>query len=1043
MAARKKSATSPSASSSSSASNAPEQTATSPKTSRKKKGETAVATPVIAATDPTPATAKKRATRQKSPKTEVSPQASETANPANAAASNGVSLRYRALRGNGVAAQKAGDRNGRQQQNRTLVIRNANVHNLKSVSLELPRNQLIVVTGVSGSGKSSLAFDTIYAEGQRRFVESLSSYARQFLARMPKPDVESITGLAPAIAIEQKTISKNPRSLVATTTEVYDFLRVFYARIGTTICKNCNQPVRKDTPRTVQERLRQLPDGARLHVLFPLHAHDKHTLPQEFENLRQKGFFRVTIGESAEIIDLNENPPKNVAKDDLFVLADRLVKRDDPETMTRIADAVQTAFNEGDGRAVVAVLETGEHLRFSTRYECAGCGIRYEEPSPKLFSFNNPFGACPECQGFGRAVGIDMELVFPDPIKTIRQGAISPFTTPKHSEHYNKLLKVAPKAGLRLDVPMSQLTEQEWGMVMDGFDGYIGVNGFFKMVDEQTYKMHYRVFLSRYRGYTTCPKCKGARLRTSAARVFVHGKSIPNLIAMTIQQANDWFAQLQLTQYEQDVADRLLTEIRGRLRLLDDVGLGYLRLDRLSHTLSGGESQRINLATSIGSKLVEAMYVLDEPSIGLHSRDTERLIRIMKSLRDLGNTVIVVEHDPDIIRAADVVVDIGPKAGEHGGTITFQGSVPQLLRAENSLTGAYLTGAKSVDLPKQRRKPGKEQITLRGASEHNLKSIDVTFPLRTLTVVTGVSGSGKSTLVHEILYPALAHLKGDSGKLPKRLAGIDGAQFVGGVEMVDQSPIGRTPRSNPITYVKAFDAIRDLYALTPGARLHGWKPGYFSFNVPGGRCEACQGEGVVKVEMQFLADLYLTCEVCKGRRFNREVLNATWRGKNIVDVLGMTVDEALEFFHGERRVTSRLKGLHDVGLGYIRLGQPATTLSGGEAQRVKLAANLVAPAHDHTLFILDEPTTGLHFDDIATLLRSFNALIDAGHSLIVIEHNLDVIRAADWVIDLGPEAGESGGHVVAEGTPEQVAQSEQSHTGQFLRKVLATGKPKK
>ncbi len=920
---------------------------------------------------------------------------------------------------------------------RTLAIRHANVHNLRNVSLELPRNRLIVFGGVSGSGKSSLAFDTIYAEGQRRYVESLSAYARQFLARMAKPDVESITGLAPAIAIEQKTIARNPRSTVGTTTEVYDYLRLLFARIGHTYCRNCDLEVVKDTPRTVQRALAELPEGTRLYMLFPMHAHDQRSLQDEFDNLREKGFFRIVIGESDEIVDLNETTPEEVRKEDVFVLVDRLVVRDDAEVMTRIADSAETVFREGDGRAIVQMVPGGERRHFSTRYECAGCGIRYEEPQPKLFSFNNPFGACPECQGFGKAIGIDMDLVIPDRTKTLRSGAIAAFSTPKHSEHQRRLVEVAREAKLRIDVPFAQLDERELEVVMKGFGKYIGIDGFFKVIEEQTYKMHYRVFLSRFRGYTTCPRCRGSRLRTSATRVFVHGQSIPEIVSMTISDARVWFDALQMSDYEVDVAHRIMDEITRRLHYLDEVGLGYLRLDRLSHTLSGGESQRINLATSIGSSLVGAMYVLDEPSIGLHARDTERLVRILRSLRDLGNTVIVVEHDPDIIRSADVVVDLGPRAGENGGEIVFNGSVEEMLADESSLTGAYLSNRKSIPVPAKRRRPGESRIRLEGASEHNLKGIDVEIPLGMFVVVSGVSGSGKSTLVHDVLYPAVAHAKGASVKMPKHLRSIAGQEVVDAVEMVDQSPIGRTPRSNPVTYVKAFDAIRDLFAATPVARVHGWKPGHFSFNVAGGRCEACQGEGVVKVEMQFLADLYLTCDVCKGRRYKPEVLESRFRGRTVVDVLEMTVDDALEFFAGETRVTSRLQPLHDVGLGYIRLGQPATTLSGGEAQRIKLASSLHSPAAEHTLFILDEPTTGLHFDDIATLLRTFEALIEAGHSLVVIEHNLDVIKSADWVIDLGPEAGEAGGSLVVEGPPEVVAECDASHTGTHLRPLLA------
>jgi excinuclease ABC subunit A len=919
---------------------------------------------------------------------------------------------------------------------RVLSIRNANVHNLRNVSIDLPRNRLIVVSGVSGSGKSSLAFDTIYAEGQRRYVESLSAYARQFLARMAKPDVESITGLAPAIAIEQKTVTKNPRSTVGTTTEVYDYLRLLFARIGKTYCRNCQQLVRKDTTRTVQASLADLAEGTKLYVLFPMHAHEQRSVVEELDNLREKGFYRIVIGESATIVDLNEGYPDGAEKDQISVLADRIVHRDDPATMSRLADSIETAFREGDGRAIVHVLDDDSRRHFSTRYECASCGIRYEEPQPKLFSFNNPFGACPECQGFGKAIGIDMDLVIPDRSKTLRQGAIAAFQSPKHSKHYRDLVTASRAAGVNLDTPVEALSPQEWEIVMRGYGGYAGIDGFFKLIEEQTYKMHYRVFLSRFRGYTTCPKCKGSRLRTSAMRVFVHERSLHDIVSMTIGEARDWFAALELTAHELDVARRILEEITKRLHYLFDVGLEYLRLDRLSHTLSGGESQRINLATSIGSSLVGAMYVLDEPSIGLHPRDTGRLVRILKSLRDLGNTVIVVEHDPDIIRSADRVVDMGPRAGENGGQVVFNGTVEQMLIDEHSITGRHLSGRSSIPVPSTRRQPGREKIVLRGAAEHNLKRVDVEFPLRVLTVVTGVSGSGKSTLVHDVLYPAVAYTKGMAAKMPKHLVELDGVHAIGAVEMVDQSPIGRSPRSNPVTYVKAFDAIRDLYSMTPVAKLRGWKPGYFSFNVPGGRCEACQGEGVVKVEMQFLADLYLECEVCKGKRYKSEVLQATFRGRHIVDILGMTVEQAVDFFKGENRIVSRLKGLQRVGLGYIRLGQPATTLSGGEAQRVKLAASLVSPAADHTLFILDEPTTGLHFDDIATLLAAFSALIDAGHSLIVIEHNLDVIKSADWVIDMGPEGGDRGGSIVATGTPEQVAKVQGSHTARYLAEVL-------
>lgn len=920
--------------------------------------------------------------------------------------------------------------------NRSLVIRGARLHNLKDVSLDLPRNTLIVFSGVSGSGKSSLAFNTIYAEGQRRYVESLSAYARQFLSRMAKPDVDSISGLAPGIAIEQRTISKNPRSTVATTTEVYDYLRLLYARIGITMCKSCGERVTKETPRSIQEWGMSQKEGTRLFVLFPMHVHEKRTLEDEFANLRERGFFRVIIGDGSEIIDLNEGYPTGIAKEDVYVVADRVVIRDEPAVRSRLADAAETALLEGAGRATIHRLDDGARRLFSTRYECAGCGIRYEEPQPKLFSFNNPFGACPECQGFGRAIGIDIDLVIPDRSRSLRSGAIAAFSTPKHAEHYRQLMSIARGAGLGVDKPVSQLTPHEWEIVMKGHGAYVGIDPFFKMVEEQTYKMHYRVFLSRFRGYTTCHRCRGSRLRTSAMQTFVHEKAIHDIGGMTIAEARAWFEQMRLTPHEESIARRIMEEVRKRIRYLDDVGLGYLRLDRLSHTLSGGESQRISLATSIGSSLVGAMYVLDEPSIGLHPRDTDRLIRIMKSLRDIGNTVIVVEHDPDIIAAADLVVDMGPRAGEAGGEVVFCGDVSSMLIDKRSITGAYLSGRKRVTASKGRRPLTGRSIVVRGASEHNLKNLTVEIPLDCLTVVTGVSGSGKSTLVHDIVYPALARAKGLSLAMTRRVQSVDGADLVGGVEMVDQTPIGRSPRSNPITYIKAFDAIRELFASTAIAKVNGWKPGYFSFNVPGGRCESCQGEGVTRVEMQFLADIELQCEACRGKRYKAETLTATWKGKTIVDILEMTVDDAIGFFAGEGRLVARLEALRGVGLGYVRLGQPATTLSGGEAQRVKLAAHLASPGADQTLFIMDEPTTGLHYDDIATLLAAMNALVDAGHSLLVIEHNLEVIRAADWVIDLGPEGGDAGGRLVAQGKPEDIARSSKSLTGTFLKRIL-------
>ncbi len=929
----------------------------------------------------------------------------------------------------------------------SIVIRGARVHNLKNVSLDLPRNALIVITGVSGSGKSSLAFDTIYAEGQRRYVESLSSYARQFLERMDKPDVDLIQGISPAMAIEQKTNTRNPRSTVGTATEIYDYLRVLFARIGKTYCRNCGKLVTRDSVRTVQEAILGLmgsgataPDAPlKILVAFPLPHHERETLAQTVLNLKKEGFFRVIVG--GGILDLNEGSvPSRTRIQDILVLVDRLsVRRGDENG--RLADSAETAFAAGSGRAVILIPEQEKQLQFNQNFACNDCHISYEEPDPRLFSFNNPFGACPECQGFGRAVGIDMDLVVPDKDRSLRDGAIVPWTTPKFAEHLRTLVRVAPAAGVRLDVPYRHLTSAEHQILQDGYGDFTGLSGFFRMVERKSYKIYYRVLLSRYRGYTTCPACGGARLRSEALQVRIADHNIASVVSMTITRARRFFDTLELPVYEFTVARRILGELRKRLGYLDDVGIGYLTLDRLSSTLSGGESQRINLATSLGSSLVGAVYVLDEPSIGLHPRDNARLIRILSALRDAGNTVVVVEHDPEMMRAADVLVDLGPGAGEMGGEVVYAGPLEGVMREKRSLTGEYLAGRKSIPVPRRRRGAGGPAVAVRGASEHNLKSIDVSFPLNCLVCVTGVSGSGKSTLVHQILYGGLQRALGSPGAPAGRYRLIEGTQFVSAVEMVDQSPIGRTPRSNPVTYIGVFDLIRNLFASTPAAKVHGMKPGQFSFNVPGGRCEACEGDGVVKVEMQFLADLFLPCESCKGKRYKAEVLDIRYHGKNIDDVLSMTVSEAIRFFGAEgsgKRVAEKLRVLDDVGLGYIRLGQPATSLSGGEAQRVKLAAHLGTPQGERsTIFIFDEPTTGLHFDDIAKLVRCFDALIDAGNSVVVIEHNLDVIKCADHIIDLGPGAGEEGGEVVAAGTPEEVAMVPASHTGRFLGSLLA------
>ena len=920
-----------------------------------------------------------------------------------------------------------------------IVIRGARVHNLKNINLTLPRNKLIVFTGVSGSGKSSLAFDTIYAEGQRRYVESLSSYARQFLERMEKPDVDLIQGISPAIAIEQKTTSRNPRSTVATSTEIYDYLRLLFGRIGQTYCRVCGKLVNKDTVTTVVDRIQQEPDGAKLYVMFPMHEHAARSMKEELNVLKERGFFRLVV--DGELIDLNERDLKTKSKKNIHVLVDRLiVRRNEKENVTRLADSVQTAFEEGNGYAHVYLLDQKQLLRFTQHFECIEDGIRYEDPEPRLFSFNNPVGACPACQGFGRIIGIDMDLVVPDPSKTIRQGAILPWTFPHWRENLTDLLRVAKEMNVPVNVPFNELTKEQLAVVMNGCKGFDGVHKFFKFIERKSYKLHYRVFLSRFRGYTTCEECGGSRLRKEVLNVRVGGKNISDIVRMTIEEANQFFQEISLSKYEEEVAKRILEEIRKRLRFLDGIGLGYITLDRLSMSLSGGESQSINLATSLGSSLMGSLYVLDEPTIGLHPRDNGRLIALLKSLRDIGNTVIVVEHDDDMMREADMIVDIGPRAGEHGGELVFQGTMEELLHHPSSITAQYLNGTLKIQTPKTRRADNEQSIFVYRASENNLKNIDIRIPLNMFVCVTGVSGSGKSTLVHEVLYAGIMKRKGGYDGTAGKCKAIEGTDYINRVELVDQSPIGRSPRSNPITYIKIFDLIRDLLAHTPAAKTHAYTPGHFSFNVPGGRCEVCEGDGLQRIEMQFLADIFLPCESCKGKRFKQEVLDIRYRSKNVDDILNMTVTEAIEFFSlapDSRRIAKRLKVLDDVGLGYLRLGQPATTLSGGEAQRIKLAHHLSTTEQDgKALFIFDEPTTGLHFDDISKLLTCFNALVEAGHSIIVIEHNMDVVKCADFVIDLGPDAGERGGEIVATGTPEEIAQNSRSYTGSFLKRHL-------
>jgi excinuclease ABC subunit A len=1117
---------------------------------------------------------------------------------------------------------------------RPIIVKGARVHNLKNIDVEIPRNKMTVITGVSGSGKSSLAFDTIYAEGQRRYVESLSSYARQFLERMDKPDVDFMQGISPAMAIQQKTTSTNPRSTVGTTTEIYDYMRLLYARIGHTISPKSGQEVEKDSTKIVIKTLfNDFKEGTKFYVLFPIPEHEGNDFDDELQVLKEKGFTRLLKVDDEQTLDMttDEVDASSINRHDYRVLVDRLVVKKDDDTRQRIAGSLETAFHEGRGRCSlkirnndldkvfassegdrggseqtskfwkdriipynsnlkqlarnlrnnstkseiklweqlkgkkmhgydfdrqkpvdeyicdffcrelmlaieldgithdheevqvndekrekrlneiginvlrflddeglnetehvlnaieayvkawqsgnVSVLEAedntplnplsrgdfifpedknmsppgrgvrggsdsksaraiiDEHgeMNFSERFEMDG--IEFEEPSPQMFSFNNPYGACNTCEGFGQVAGIDEDLVVPDPEKSIRAGAIAAFSGQKYSRNLRDLIKVAARYSLPIDTPYSELSKEFKKILWQGKDEYIGIRPFFEDIKSESYKVHKRVFYSRYRGYSRCPDCEGYRVRKDALYVKVNGKHIGELGEMTIGHGRDFFENLELTDFEKEVAEQILYEIRKRLKYLDEVGLEYLTLNRLAKTLSGGESQRISLANSLGSSLIGSLYVLDEPTIGLHPRDNNRLINILKSLRDIGNTVLVVEHDPEMIKAADNIIDIGPFAGVHGGEVNFTGSYGDLLGSK-TLTGKYLSGRKEIPVPEKRRKGDGNSITLEGATEHNLKSLEVDFPLGKFICVTGVSGSGKSTLVHDTLFGSIQKQLGTYKDKVGRHRNISGLHHIDSVEMVDQSPIGRSSRSNPATYTKAFDGIRDLFSDTRQSKIMGYEPGHFSFNVPGGRCEACQGEGIQTIEMQFMADIELVCEECNGKRYRKDVLQVKYRGQNIHDVLEMSVSEALEFFVDEDRITNKLQTMEDVGLGYLKLGQSATTLSGGEAQRVKLAKFLSKSAGDHTLYFFDEPTTGLHFEDIAKLLDSFNELVDNGHSVIIIEHNLDVIKCADHVIDIGPEGGFAGGQIVGEGTPEEITQIEESYTGKYLKDVL-------
>ena len=972
--------------------------------------------------------------------------------------------------------------------NDAIIIRGARTHNLKNVSCEIPHGKLTVVSGVSGSGKSSLAFDTIYAEGQRRYVESLSAYARQFLERIEKPDVDIIDGLAPAIAIKQKNTTRNPRSTVATATEIYDYLRLLYARCGTVHCVFCDGLVKRDSMDEIAEATLGLGEGTRLNVLFPvavstpgpepaakaaakpvkvaariakspgkakplINSGDSphtETLKARLTELRSNGFNRlyqqgriVEFSTPESLLDLDFTLP-------VFVLLDRIVVS--AENRSRIVDAAEIAYREG-GEVIFEEVPRDEATerkrhRFSGAYECKSCHRPGKEPEPRLFSFNNPFGACPRCQGFGNTMDFDLNLVIPDKKLTLNGGAIDPWNRPKYRPWFTDLKRHAAELGVPLDVPWNQMPEQARETVLRGKGSFAGVYGFFAQMEKKKYKLHVRVMLSKYRGYAECPDCRGQRLRAEARSVRIHGQNICQATALTIAKAKMFFDSLKLTPMQEEIAGPILDEVRARLSFLDAVGLEYLTLDRLASTLSGGEAQRIQLATSLGSRLVGALYVLDEPSIGLHTRDTARLIRILKDLRDLGNTILVVEHDADVLRAADHLLDLGPGAGELGGKLLAEGVLAEIEANPNSLTGRYLSGQISIPVPTRRRTPGRERLVLRGAQANNLHGLDVEIPLGMLVAITGVSGSGKSTLVHQVLYRAVARALGQSDGADPSSAykSLTGVERLNDVVLVDQTPIGRTPRSNPITYIKGFDLVRELFAAQPEAKRLSLTPGHFSFNVPGGRCNTCEGDGTVTVEMQFLADVELPCEDCNGTRYQAKVLQVEYKGKNINDVLHMTVKEALRFFAGQTKLLEKLAVLDEIGLGYLRLGQSATTLSGGEAQRVKLAAHLAQvraanatakPSQaSRVLYILDEPTTGLHFDDVSKLLTAFRKLIDGGGSLIVIEHNLDVIKSADWVIDLGPEGGEGGGRIVAEGTPEEIAGNLLSHTGKWLSRVL-------
>jgi len=926
-----------------------------------------------------------------------------------------------------------------------IEIKGARVHNLKNISTLIPRNKFIVVTGVSGSGKSSLAFDTLFAEGQRRYVESLSAYARQFLGRIDKPDVDFIKGIPPAIAIEQKVTTRNPRSTVGTSTEIYDYIKLLFARIGKTISPVSGREVTRHSVTDVVDFMQTHPTGTRMVIAAPLVARNGRTLLQEAELLLQQGFSRLEINNEVFRIDQLIADNTNIScEGTCHLVVDRIQVSDDEDTVNRMSDSVQTAFFEGNGACIIKVQCEGQVLeqQFSNRFE--EDGIIFEEPSEHMFSFNNPVGACPLCEGYGKVIGIDEDLVVPNKSLSVYQEAIACWKGEKMKEWRDRLVLNATKFDFPIHKPYYELSTEQRELIWKGNRWFKGLHEFFKHLEEQSYKIQYRVMLSRYRGKTVCPECRGSRLKKEAGYVKIGGRSVQELVLMPVSELRLFFNDLSLTQHDEKVARRLLTEIRHRLGFLCEVGLGYLTLNRLSSSLSGGESQRINLSTSLGSSLVGSIYILDEPSIGLHSRDTQRLIGVLQKLRKLGNTVLVVEHDEDIMKAADHIIDMGPLAGRLGGEIVFEGNHSQLTASGDSLTADYLNGRKEISIPLYRRQ-WRNYIEVVGARENNLKNLRVKFPLNTITAVTGVSGSGKSSLVTKILYPGIAKMLGGYGERTGQHDALLGdTHLITAIEFVDQNPIGKSSRSNPVTYLKAYDEIRKLFADQPGAKYQGLNPSHFSFNVDGGRCEECQGEGTIKVEMQFLADVYLVCDNCGGKRFKEEILEVKYKDLNINDILELTVDQAIELFKlgktsTEKKIVKKLQPLQDVGLGYIHLGQSSSTLSGGESQRVKLASFLAKEKDTPTLFVFDEPTTGLHFHDIRKLLDSFQALMERGHTIIVIEHNLDVIKSADWVIDLGPEGGDKGGYILFEGTPENLAKVENSYTGQALKDKLFLG----